>query len=239
MTQAQGEIFDIGYQHYDGPRGGRLRAVWALWVNGFRTTLGLGRGALAKLLPFGMLIATVAPAAGILILAAILGPEEDLIPSHEDYYELIAILLLLFSAIIAPELLIPDRRSGVINLYLVRPLTAMDYVAARWAAFLALSLILVYSGQVFLLIGFLLTASDPGRLPPRQLARHTQVPGCGSARCPVRHHHPPGRVRLHHPPGLRRRGRHRRLRHLPAGHCGPHGVRVVQWRSNDRQRRSR
>ena len=110
MTQAQGEIFDIGYQHYDGPRGGRLRAVWALWVNGFRTTLGLGRGALAKLLPFGMLIATVAPAAGILILAAILGPEEDLIPSHEDYYELIAILLLLFSAIIAPELLIPDRR---------------------------------------------------------------------------------------------------------------------------------
>ena len=161
MTQAQGEIFDIGYQHYDGPRGGRLRAVWALWVNGFRTTLGLGRGALAKLLPFGMLIATVAPAAGILILATILGPEEDLIPSHEDYYELIAILLLLFSAIIAPELLIPDRRSGVINLYLVRPLTAMDYVAARWAAFLALSLILVYSGQVFLLIGFLLTAGDP------------------------------------------------------------------------------
>ena len=161
MTQAQGEIFDIGYQHYDGPRGGRLRAVWALWVNGFRTTLGLGRGALAKLLPFGMLIATVAPAAGILILAAILGPEEDLIPSHEDYYEIIAILLLLFSAIIAPELLIPDRRSGVINLYLVRPLTAMDYVAARWAAFLALSLILVYSGQVFLLIGFLLTAGDP------------------------------------------------------------------------------
>lgn len=161
MTQAQGEIFDIGYQHYDGPRGGRLRAVWSLWVNGFRTTLGLGRGALAKLLPFGMLIATVAPAAGILILAAILGPEEDLIPSHEDYYELISILLLLFSAIIAPELLIPDRRSGVINLYLVRPLTAMDYVAARWAAFLALSLILVYSGQVFLLIGFLLTASDP------------------------------------------------------------------------------
>lgn len=161
MTQAQGEIFDIGYQHYDGPRGGRLRAVWALWVNGFRTTLGLGRGALAKLLPFGMLIATVAPAAGIVLLAAIIGPEEDLIPSHEDYYELIAILLLLFSAIIAPELLIPDRRSGVINLYLVRPLTAMDYVAARWAAFLALSLILVYSGQIFLLIGFLLTAADP------------------------------------------------------------------------------
>ncbi len=161
MTEARGEIFDIGYQHYDGPRNGRLHAVWSLWVNGFRTTLGLGRGTLAKILPILMFLCVTAPAIGILILATILGPEEDLIPSHEDYYELISILLLLFSAIIAPELLIPDRRSGVINLYLVRPLTAIDYVAARWSAFLALSLILVYSGQVFLLIGFLLTAADP------------------------------------------------------------------------------
>ena len=161
MTQAQGEIFDIGYQHYDGPRGGRLRAVWALWVNGFRTTLGLGRGTLAKILPVLMFISVTAPAAGIVLLAAILGPEEDIIPSHEDYYEIISLLMLLFSAIIAPELLIPDRRSGVINLYLVRPLTAIDYVAARWSAFLGLSLILAYSGQVFLLFGFLFTAGDP------------------------------------------------------------------------------
>ncbi len=161
MTEARGEIFDIGYQHYDGPRNGRLHAVWSLWVNGFRTTLGLGRGTLAKLLPFGMLIATVAPAAGVVLLATIFGPEEDILPSHEDYYGLISILLLLFSAIVAPELIIPDRRSGVINLYLVRPITAIDYVAARWASFLGLSLILVYSGQVLLLIGFLLTAGDP------------------------------------------------------------------------------
>ena len=161
MTQAKGEIFDIGYQHYDGPRGGRLRAVWSLWVNGFRTTLGLGRGTLAKILPVLMFISVTAPAAGIVLLAAILGPEEDIIPSHEDYYEIISLLMLLFSAIIAPELLIPDRRSGVINLYLVRPLTAIDYVAARWSAFLGLSLILAYSGQVFLLFGFLFTAGDP------------------------------------------------------------------------------
>ena len=161
MTQAQGEIFDIGYQHYDGPRGGRLRAVWSLWVNGFRTTLGLGRGTLAKILPVLMFISVTAPAAGIVLLAAILGPEEDIIPSHEDYYEIISLLMLLFSAIIAPELLIPDRRSGVINLYLVRPLTAIDYVAARWSAFLGLSLVLAYSGQVFLLFGFLFTAGDP------------------------------------------------------------------------------
>ncbi len=161
MTEARGEIFDIGYQHYEGPRNGRLHAVWSLWVNGFRTTLGLGRGARAKILPILMFLCVTAPAAGIVLLAAILGPEEALIPSHEDYYELISLFMLLFSAVIAPELLIPDRRSGVISLYLVRPLTAIDYVAARWSAFLALSLVLAYSGQVFLLIGFLLTAGDP------------------------------------------------------------------------------
>ncbi len=161
MTEARGEIFDIGYQHYEGPRNGRLHAVWSLWVNGFRTTLGLGRGARAKILPILMFLCVTAPAAGIVLLAAILGPEEALIPSHEDYYELISLFMLLFSAVIAPELLIPDRRSGVINLYLVRPLTAIDYVAARWSAFLGLSLILAYSGQVFLLFGFLFTAGDP------------------------------------------------------------------------------
>ena len=161
MTEARGEIFDIGYQHYDGPRNGRLHAVWSLWMNGFRTTLGLGRGARAKILPMLMFLCVTAPAVGIVLLAAILGPEEDFIPSHDDYYEIISLFMLIFSAVIAPELLIPDRRSGVINLYLVRPLTAIDYVAARWSAFLALSLILAYSGQVFLLFGFLFTAGDP------------------------------------------------------------------------------
>ena len=160
MTQAQGEIFDIGYQHYDGPRGGRARAVWSLWVNGFRTTLGLGRGARAKILPLLMFLCVTAPAPFIVVVASITGNPDDLI-GHEDYYELVSIFLLLFSAVIAPELLIPDRRSGVISLYLVRPLTAIDYVAARWSAFLGLSLILAYSGQVFLLFGFLFTADAP------------------------------------------------------------------------------
>ena len=69
--------------------------------------------------------------------------------------------LLLFSAIIAPELLCPDRRDGVISLYLVRPITPTDYVAGRWLALLLVTLALVYSGQVMLLIGFTLAAAEP------------------------------------------------------------------------------
>lgn len=161
LAQAQGEIFDLGYQHYGGPRVGRGRIVLSLWVNGVRTTLGLGRGARAKILPLLMFLFVTAPAAGIVLISSIAGPEAEILPSHEDYYAIVSIFLVLFSAVMAPELLIPDRRSGVISLYLVRPLTSVDYVAARWSAFLSIALILVYSGQVFLLVGFLLTSGAP------------------------------------------------------------------------------
>ena len=36
--------------------------------------------------------------------------------------------MFVFAAVVAPELLCRDRRDGVINLYLVRPLTGSDYV---------------------------------------------------------------------------------------------------------------
>ena len=160
MTQSTAEIYDLDYQHYDGPREGRFRAVRSLWVNSFRNILGLGRGALAKILPGLMFLFVVAPAAGIVLGVLIFGDSDGLL-SHEDYYSLISIFLLLFSAIIAPEVLIPDRRQGVISLYLVRPLTILDYVAARWSAFAVVAFGLALSGQTLLLIGFLLAADNP------------------------------------------------------------------------------
>ena len=161
MTQPIGEVFDLGYQHYDGPREGRFRARKALWINGVRTALGLGRGARAKILPTLLFASAMAPAIIItLILSATSGSGDD-IPGHAGYYQIISIVMLLFSAIIAPELLCPDRRDRVIDLYLVRPLTAEDYVGARWVAFFSITLTLVYSGQIVLLIGLVLAAADP------------------------------------------------------------------------------
>ncbi len=157
MSQAQGEIYDLGYQHYDGPRGGRMQAVRSLWVNSFRTTVGLGRGARAKILPVLMSLVVIAPPAVFLVLAAVVGSGKL---SHADFYEATSILLLLFAAIIAPELLIPDRRNGVTTLYLVRPLTAFDYVAARWSAFLTVALLVTLFGQVLVLIGNSLAAEQ-------------------------------------------------------------------------------
>ena len=164
-AQPRGEVYDIGYRHYEGPREGRNRARLALWTNGVRTALGLGRGTRAKILPILLFASTMIPAAVFVIMASFaedFGVSEIVeVPGHADYYDIVSILVLVFSAIIAPELLCADRRSQVLQLYLVRPLTPTDYVGARWLAFFTIVLALVYSGQVVMFVGFTFAAAEP------------------------------------------------------------------------------
>jgi ABC-2 type transport system permease protein len=164
MSDSRGVVFDLGYQPYTGPREGRARARRALWLNGLRTSLGLGRGSRAKILPILFFVAVVAPAIVLALVASQFeGPMVDALdlPGHAGYYRIISVILLLFSAIIAPELLCPDRRDGVLQLYLVRPLTTTDYVIGRWLAFFSITLAIVYAGQIVLLIGLVLAAAEP------------------------------------------------------------------------------
>ncbi len=161
MTQPRGEVFDLGYRRYQGVREGRMRARKALWVNGVRTALGLGRGWPSKLLPFFMFLAVLIPAFVAIIIASQVQIGDEVFVSHGDYYQIVSVVLLLFSAIIAPELLCTDRREGVLQLYLVRPLTTNDYLVGRWLVFLSVTLALVYVGQVLLLAGFILAADAP------------------------------------------------------------------------------
>ena len=139
-----GTVFDIGYQRYTGPREGRGRSRRAVYKAGVRAALGVGRGGRAKILPWlfvsflavvGLIMALVAGAVNRFAGA---GMAEQLnLPSHSDYNGIASIVMFVFAAIVGPELLCRDRREGVINLYLVRPLTGSDYVIARWAAFLS------------------------------------------------------------------------------------------------------
>lgn len=159
MTETSGEVFDLGYQHYEGAREGRMRARKALWKNGVRTALGLGRGPQAKILPALLFVAVIIPAVVLSLVASQSGSE--VVPGHASYYQIVSIILFLFAAIIAPELLCPDQRDGVISLYLVRPLTTTDYVAGRWLAFFSITLAIVYLGQVVLFLGLMLGADGP------------------------------------------------------------------------------
>jgi ABC-2 type transport system permease protein len=161
-----GTVFDIGYQSYTGPREGRLRGRLAVFRDGMRTALGLGRGGRAKILPWafiavlgaiGLIMALMAGAADRL---AGQGAAERLnLPSHSDYYGIAAMILFVFAAVVGPELLCRDRREGTINLYLVRPLTGSDYIIARWLAFLVIMLFAAWLPQVILFSG--LSMGDP------------------------------------------------------------------------------
>jgi ABC-type uncharacterized transport system permease subunit len=137
-----------------------MRARKALWANGVRTTLGLGRGSRAKILPILLFISVMLPALIITLIASQAGTGENTV-GHAGYYLIVSTVIFLFAAIMAPELLCPDRREGVINLYLVRPLTPTDYVIGRWLAFFSVTLAIVYLGQVVLFVGLTLAAAEP------------------------------------------------------------------------------
>lgn len=165
MREREAEVFDLGYQRYTGPREGRNRARLALFDNGVRTVLGVGRGGRAKILPVGLFLAVITPAVVFVTILAFLDPiagdeATQFIPGPADYYSIVSVILIIFGAIMAPELLCPDRRDNVLPLYLVRPLTSNDYLIARFLAFFVIVLALVYVGQVVLQAGLILTAND-------------------------------------------------------------------------------
>ena len=167
MMGREAEVFDLGYQRYTGLRQGRNRARWSLFVNGVRTLLGIGRGGKSKILPILFFISAMTPAVVFVVLLAFIGDlveaaeAGDFIPGPADYYGIVAVVLVLFGAIMAPELLGPDRRDNVLPLYLVRPLSTLDYLGMRLAALAAIVLVLVYSGQALLMAGLMLTADVP------------------------------------------------------------------------------
>ena len=158
--QHSGTVFDIGYQTYSGVREGRERSRTAIIKDGVRLALGFGRGGRAKILPWVFISVLVVIA---LVMALVAGAAERFggpgsaerlnLPSHTDYYAIASIIVFVFAAVVAPELLCRDRRDGVINLYLVRPITGTDYIVGRWIAFLLVMLAAVWIPQFVLFMG--------------------------------------------------------------------------------------
>ena len=159
-SRPAGQLFDIGYQRYDGPRQGRNRARLALFVSGVRQSLGLGRGGRSKILPVLMVLVSVVPAAVILVIAAISGGIIDRPVELGDYFPINTLLLMIVAAILAPGLIVPDRTENVLSLYLVRPMGVFDYLAGRWLAFFLVTTVIILSGPLLLLAGYILLSEN-------------------------------------------------------------------------------
>jgi len=167
-VSAAGNIYDLGYQGYDGPRQGRLAVTRGLLIATLRAAYGIGRGGRAKVVPFGLGALALLPAVlavGIRALATQAGAGDALDEAspirHDTYQGLTSTLIMLFCAAQAPELFGKDQRYGVLPLYFSRVLTRVDYALARLGGlFLAVFLVSVVP-QVVLSIGAILAAADP------------------------------------------------------------------------------
>jgi ABC-2 type transport system permease protein len=166
VTSGPGEVFDLGYHGYEGPRTGRWSRRRAIWRDGVRISLGLGRGTGAKIAPWLLLGLALVPMLVLVVVSAFVGAPTDAddfeLPSYAEYYEWAIVPLALFAAVVGPLLICPDRRDGVLALYAARPITPLDYVGARWAAFLTVTLAAVWLPEAVLYAWNVLDAREPG-----------------------------------------------------------------------------
>ena len=170
---ADARIYDLGYRTYEGPRRGPAWAPITVWRHTVQRVLGLRRPFRHKILPGIALFVALAPALVYVGIAGFLPVDligKDLLPSYAEYYGVIAMALVLFSSFVAPEALCTDRRTGMLDLYLSGPLDRNRYLAAKWAAVLAVMLLMTAGPQLFMLTSFTLeNAGPPLREVPRVL----------------------------------------------------------------------
>jgi len=173
-----GVIHDLGYQHYDGPRLGRAAIIRALYWHSLRSAFGIGRGAKAKIVPilaFGLMcLPAIANA-----VAVATSPDHVRIVDYDTYtYPLRTLVMLIFVAAQAPELVSRDLRSHVLPLYYSRPLRRLDYPLAKYAAFTAACLLLVEIPLIILYLGTIISVGGGSAVWDQTKAL---IPGLGVA----------------------------------------------------------
>lgn len=143
-----GAVYDLGYEPYEGERRGRSGARRTIITDGLRRIMGLRRKVLRKVMPWGLVILAMTPAVVAIGLAFFLpsgvAEEVDISSENANFFVWGGTIAMLFAALSAPELFIPDRRDGVLSMLSSRPLTSTDYVVAR------------FSGMLIIVGGFLL-----------------------------------------------------------------------------------
>jgi ABC-2 type transport system permease protein len=173
---ATGAIYDLGYRGYDGPRLGRPAAVSTLFWASLRAAFGLKRSGRAKIVPWGLSAFMVAPA-GVVVAISALVPGAPTPFSYDDYLWNLGILVAIFVAAQAPELVSSDQRQHVLSLYFSHALLRSDYALAKVGAFAAALFALAVVPMLVLFVGRVLLAADVPQAFGEQLENLPQVIG--------------------------------------------------------------
>src|SRR5690606_25670468 len=105
--------------------------------------LGMRRPVWAKILPVLVVFISYVPAIVFVGVVAIAKNDPSVaqsLPRYADYYSHVMLAVLLFAAFGAPDVLCPDRRTGMLGIYLASPLTRDTYLVGKALA--------VFSGLV-------------------------------------------------------------------------------------------
>ncbi len=153
-------ILDRGYRGYHGPRTGRRGAMRAIVKEGYRRVLGLRRKAKRKLFPWTLIALALGSAVVLVAIEWVTSSlpisldTSELFPRYAGYFDFISYVALLFAAFTGPQLLVPDRTQGVLNVYFSRPLGVRDYLVAKAATFAAVILSFWLVPQLLLHLGY-------------------------------------------------------------------------------------
>ncbi|HEY7262943.1 MAG TPA: hypothetical protein VH589_15830 [Trebonia sp.] len=149
--QSAGVIHDLGYRRYDGPRLGRAQITRALAWHSFRSAFGFGRGPKAKIVPVITFIALCLPA---VINAAAMAQGGAQVVGYDTYQPVLRDLVMtIFVAVQAPELVSRDLRSRVLPLYFARPIKTSDYPLAKFLGFTAACTVMMEIPVLLLYLG--------------------------------------------------------------------------------------
>lgn len=152
---AEGVVFDLGYRPHEGERLGRSGARRALYKDGLRRVLGLRRKMRRKVFPLVLMTVSIMPALFFVALSVVAGEFDQTVDffGHPQYFDLTGSMALIFVALAAGELLIPDRVHGTLQVYASRPITTIDYLIGRGAALATVVVSFLWFPHLVLFLG--------------------------------------------------------------------------------------
>ena len=161
------QILDQRYRPYNGARHGLGGAMRALVGSSVRFTLGFGRPARHKFLPWLAVVVALVPAIVFVGIATVLDIDlisENILPEYHQYYGFIEAALFFYCGIVVPEILVADRRNGMLPLYLSTPLRLWSYLVSKAAAVTVALVVITVGPLLFLLVAYTVEGSGPDGL---------------------------------------------------------------------------
>ena len=165
-SHGDAQIVERGFQRYTGDRSGVAGAIRSVSWQSARATLGLGRSARYKIFPMTAIVIAYVPAIVFVGLAVLVGDilDPNEVADYPGYYGFITLAIVLFASLVAPEVLVSDRRNGMLALYLSTPLRRSTYLVAKGLAVAGTLALVTLFPPLLMLIGYTVDGYGPDGL---------------------------------------------------------------------------